>query len=143
MNSGIALISRDNPIDRSAYTALLIRSEIGYVQRFPGYRKLVSWARLAPSLHQSGNVKYHGGITKQGSRMLRWALVECARIAVRFDGRMRVFYERVKHRRGDQKAIVAVAAKMLKIIWFMLSRREPYESRNHGLYGRKLNRLSC
>ena len=123
------------------YTALLIRSEIGDIRRFPSYKKLISWAGLAPSLHQSGNVKYHGGITKQGSRMLRWALVECARIAVRFDGRMRVFYERVKHRRGDQKAIVAVAAKMLKIIWFMLSRREPYESRNHGLYERKLNSL--
>jgi transposase len=35
------------------YTALLIKSEIGDIRRFPNYKKLVSWAGLAPSLHQS------------------------------------------------------------------------------------------
>jgi len=73
--------------------------------------------------------------------MLRWAMVECARISVRFDDRMGAYYERLKRRRGDQKAIVAVACKMLKIVWFMLSRREPYETRNDGGYERKLNSL--
>jgi len=47
----------------------------------------------------------------------------------------------VKRRRGDQKAIVAVACKMLKIVWFMLTRREPYESRSGRIYERKLNSL--
>jgi len=51
------------------FTALLIRSEIGEVSRFSSHKKLVSWAGLAPSLHQSGSVEYHGSITKQGSRM--------------------------------------------------------------------------
>jgi len=55
-------------------------------------------------------------------------MVEAAWVAVRHDERMREFYERVKRRRG--KAIVAVACKMLKIIWFMLSRRGPYQGRN-------------
>jgi len=123
------------------YTALLIRSEVGCIDRFPDYKRLVSWAGLAPSLHQSGTVEYSGGITRQGSRMLRWAMVESARTAVRHDERMRVFYERVKRRRGDGKAVVAVACKMLKIIWFMLKRREPYQSRNEGRYGVKLKSL--
>jgi transposase len=125
------------------YTALLIRSEIGCISRFPDYKKLVSWAGLAPSLHQSGSVEYHGNITKQGSKMLRWIMVEAARVAVNHDPRMRAFYERVKHRRGDQKAIVAVANKMLKIIWFMLTRREPYESRNEKRYQQKLNSITA
>jgi transposase len=124
------------------YTALLIRSEIGRIDRFPDYKKLVSWTGLAPSLHQSGSIEYHGSITKQGSRMLRWIMVEAARVAVNHDERMRTFYERVKHRRGDQKAIIAVANKMLKIIWFMLTRREPYRSRNQERYKRKLNSLA-
>jgi hypothetical protein len=47
----------------------------------------------------------------------------------------------VKRRRGDGKAVVAVACKMLKIIWFMLRRREPYQSRNEGRYGVKLKML--
>jgi len=123
------------------YTALLIRSEIGSIDRFPDYKRLISWAGLAPSLHQSGTLEVHGGVTRQGSRMLRWIMVEAARSAVRHDGRMMAFYERVKHRRGDGKAVVAVACKMLKIIWFMLSRREAYQSRNEGRYGVKLKSL--
>jgi transposase len=125
------------------YTALLIRSEIGNIDRFPDYKRLVSWAGLAPSLHQSGNVEYHGSITKQGSKMLRWIMVEAARVAVTHDPRMRGFYERVKHRRGDQKAIIAVANKMLKITWFMLTRKEPYESRNEKRYLQKLNSVAA
>jgi transposase len=125
------------------YTALLMKSEIGSIQRFPDYKKLVSWAGLAPSLHQSGKVEYHGSITKQGSRMLRWIMVEAATVAVRHDPRMRSFYERVKHRRGSQKAIIAVANKMLKITWFMLTRKEPYESRNEKRYLKKLNSVAA
>ena len=123
------------------YTALLIRSEIGDIRRFPNYKKLVSWAGLAPSLHQSGSTEYHGAITKQGSRMLRWIIVESARVASTHDPRLRSFYERVRSRRGDQKAIIAIANKMLKIIWFMLTRREAYESANRKRYIKKLNRM--
>jgi len=61
------------------YSALLIKSEIGDIKRFPNYKKLVAWAGLAPSLYQSGSVMRHGRITKQGSRMLRWIMVEAAR----------------------------------------------------------------
>ena len=125
------------------YSALLIRSEIGDISRFPDYKKLVSWAGLAPSLHQSGNVEYHGSITKQGSKVLRWIMVEAATVAVNHDPRMHGFYERVKHRRGAQKAIIAVANKMLKITWFILTRREPYESRNEKRYQQKLNSVAA
>jgi transposase len=123
------------------FSALLIRSEIGDINRFPNYKKLVSWAGLAPSLHQSGSVEYHGAITKQGSKMLRWIMVEAARSASIHDPRLRSFYERVKGRRGDQKAVVAVANKMLKIIWFMLTKREEYESANSKRYKTKLKSM--
>lgn len=125
----------------NVYSALLVKSEIGTIERFPSYKKLVSWAGLAPSLHQSGNVKYHGSVTKQGSRMLRWIMVESARVASVHDRRLGVFYERVKQRRGDQKAVVALACKMLKIIWFMLMKKEEYESADRKRYGKKLNLL--
>jgi transposase len=125
----------------SVYSALLIKSEIGTIERFSDYKRLVSWAGLAPSLHQSGDVEYHGNITKQGSTMLRWIMVEAARVASNHDPRLRAFYERVKQRRGDQKAVVALANKMLKIIWFMLTWKEEYESSNEKSYLRKLNSL--
>jgi len=66
-------------------------------------------------------------------------MVEAAMVAVRHDARLGGFYERVKRRRGGQKAIVAVACKMLKIVWTMLTRDEPYESRNQRRYDKKLN----
>ena len=125
----------------SVYTALLIKSEVGSIDRFPSYKKLVSWAGLAPSLHQSGNIEFHGNITRQGSRMLRWVMVESARVASVHDERLGGFYERVKARRGDQKAVVALACKMLKIVWFMLTEKESYESMNEGRYSKKLNSL--
>jgi transposase len=125
----------------NVYSALLIKSEIGKIERFGDYKKLVSWAGLAPSLHQSGDVEYHGNITKQGSVMLRWIMVESARVASVFDPRLKAFYERVARRRGDQKAVVAVANKMLKIIWFMLTREEAYESVDERRYAVKLKSL--
>ena len=113
---------------------------MGPIGRFSDYKKHVSWAGLAPSVHQSGNVEFHGRITKRGSPLLRWALVEDARIAVRYDERMRAFYERVAKRHGDQKTIV-VACKMLKIVWFMLTRRQVYGDANVRCYGEKLKRI--
>jgi len=108
------------------YTALLIRSEIGDINGFPDYKRLVSWAGLAPSLHQSGSVEIRGGITKQGSKMLRWIMVEVAWVAVRHDMRMKAFYERVRRRRGSGEAIVAVARKLATMCYSVLVNRRPY-----------------
>jgi transposase len=74
--------------------------------------------------------------------MLRWIMVEAARSAVNVDCRLGEFYERVKQRRGGQKAIVATACKMLKIIWTMLTKKEPYESRNQRRYDEKLSSVA-
>jgi transposase len=120
-------------------TALLLKSEIGPIGRFEDYKRLVSWAGLAPRVHQSGDVLWNGGITKCGSGILRWAIVEAARTAVRYDERFGEFYGRVKVRRGGSKAIVAVANKMLKIVWVMLVRREAYGGVNQRRYEEKLN----
>ena len=57
------------------YSALLIKSEIGDVKRFPSAKQLCSYAGLVPSTHASGNSCYHGHITKQGSKWLRWILI--------------------------------------------------------------------
>ncbi|MCL2868960.1 MAG: IS110 family transposase [Candidatus Bathyarchaeota archaeon] len=122
-------------------TALLLKSEIGRIDRFLDYKHLVSWAGLAPRVHQSGNVLWNGGITKCGSSILRWAMIEAAHTAVRCDERFCEFYGRVKARRGGSKAVVAVANRMLKVVWVMLVRREVYSGVNQRLYEEKLNRV--
>ena len=113
----------------SYYSALLIKAEIGDINRFPNKFKLVSYAGLCPSIKQSGNKEIKGHITKQGSRMLRWILIQCANVAIRHDEYLRSFYLRIKRRRGHNIAIVATARKMLVCIYFMLKRKEVYNPR--------------
>jgi len=73
-----------------AYSALLIRSEIGDIARFPDSRRLCSYAGLVPAVHASADKTRLGGLTKQGSSWLRWILVKCAVHAINgapsFDG---------------------------------------------------------
>src|SRR5208282_6158466 len=91
------------------YSALLIASEIGDVNRFPDSAHLCSYAGLTPSTHSSGGITYHGRITKTGSGYLRWILTECTRTHIRLNPSSNVtkFYARMLKKKGDAKAIVA------------------------------------
>jgi transposase len=123
------------------YSAMLLVSEIGDINRFPSAKHLVSYAGLAPGIRQSANVTIHGHIVKEGNKRIRWILVEAAQHASRSDPRLRPFYLRILKRHGYQKAIVAVARKMLVSIYHVLSRNEPYHAENPELLARKLKRL--
>lgn len=104
----------------------LILAEIADIQRFASPERLCSYAGLTPSIHQSGQRLYHGPCPSQGNKFLRWAMVEAAQTAVRKDPILKDFYERIKRKRGSQKAIVAVARKMLVIAFHVLSRKENF-----------------
>lgn len=123
------------------YSAMIISSEIGDVKRFSTAEKLASWAGLAPSIHQSGSQTKRGHITKQGSRMLRWILVQSAQISHRCDPRFQHMYQRIAARRGNNKAIIAVAREMLTVAYYMLTRREEYRGMDMERYKEKLKRL--
>jgi transposase len=110
----------------SHYSSLLIASEIGEINRFPSPGKLCSYAGLVPSMHASGGKVRTGSITKQGSKWLRWILVECATHAVKKSDRYQRLYQRVAFRHGKATARVAVARKMLHIIFWMLVTNQPY-----------------
>jgi transposase len=102
------------------YSALLIKSEIGDVKRFPSAKQLCSYAGLVPSTYASGNTCYHGHITKQGSRWLRWILIEAAIHAAKRQGVLRRFYYKIERRKGGQIAKVATARKLLEWIYHIL-----------------------
>jgi transposase len=57
------------------YSAMLLINEIGDINRFPSADKLVSYAGLAPSQRQSADRTFHGHITRQGNRYIRWILI--------------------------------------------------------------------
>ena len=124
------------------YAAMVILYEVGDVKRFPNPEKLVSWAGLCPSLHQSGNSLRTGSITKKGNKWVRWVLIQAAQNASRFDPRLKPFYDRVSRRRGSYKAVVAVARKILVSAYFVLMRDEPYNADREDLRAKKIKRMN-
>jgi len=108
------------------YSALLIVSEIGDISRFPSARKLCSYAGLVPSVHSSGGKTRYGSITKQGSRWLRWILIELSHHFINGSERMKKMYLRIAKSHGKNTARVAVAREMLKVMYHMLRDRRPF-----------------
>lgn len=110
----------------STFSALVIIAEIGDVNRFPDEKKIFSYAGLIPSVHKSGDKVYYGYITKQGSKYLRWILVECARIHVRkCDSKITEFYRKLKRKgKHENVAIIGAARKLLQTIYYMLKKGE-------------------
>jgi transposase len=102
-------------------TAMTILGAVGEIERFPTAKKLVGYAGLGAKVHSSGQTHRTGGITKQGRRELRRVLIEAAWTAVRYDQHWHEQFERMAYRIGEQKAIVAIARKLLVVIWHVLS----------------------
>jgi transposase len=123
------------------YSAMLLINEIGPIARFASPKKLVSYAGLAPSTHQSGNHTTHGHITKEGNSHIRWILVEAAQHASRHDPRLSQFYMRIMKRRGHNRALVAVARKMLVTIYHVLNHHSQYRGLRPELFENKIRKL--
>lgn len=99
------------------FMALLLVAEIGDIQRFPTAKHLASYTGLVPSLYASGEHRWGGAITKQGSTVLRWALVQAAHRAA-LSPRFQEFYQRQRERHGAGKATVARARKLAVIAYY-------------------------
>jgi transposase len=105
--------------------AVTIRYEIDDIQRFVSPGKLCSYAGLVPSTYSSGNRTYQGRITKQGNKWLRWAMIEAAQRAPMSDMWLRDFYNRIS-KKGKKVARVAVARKLLEIIYVLWIEKRAY-----------------
>jgi len=99
--------------------AATILSEIGDITRFSSPDKLCAWAGLTPSEHSSADNVRRGHISKQGSRWLRWVMVEAAVHAFR-DVELRQLFIRIARRRGAKIARVAVARRLLTLVYYAL-----------------------
>ena len=101
-------------------TVDVVVSELGDVGRFKSVKAVCAYAGLVPAVRQSGGKGKELGITKQGSPLLRWALVEAAWRVVRQSAAWRQTYEGIRKRSGGKKAIVAVARRLLTVMAAML-----------------------
>jgi len=102
-------------------TVDVVVSELGDVTRFKSVKAVCAYAGLVPAVRQSGGKKSKElGITKTGSPLLRWALVEAAWRVIRQGAAWRRVYEQIKTKAGGKKAIVAVARRLLVVMTAML-----------------------
>ncbi len=111
-----------------SYSALLIYPETGDSSRFPSSNKLCVYAGLVPSTWQSYDTVYHGRITKQGSKLLRWILIECTHVHMKTAPHSTVsnFYRHPVKGKGKKRATVAAAAKLLNVIYWVLREGREY-----------------
>ena len=109
------------------YTALALKAAIGDISRFDNPKKLTSYFGLNPRIYQSGKTCHIGPITKRGRSHARWVIIQAAQHAAATPGPLRSFFRRIKRRATVRnKAIVAVASKLARVIWNMLSKKEDF-----------------
>jgi len=101
-------------------TAVTVWAAIGDIRRFSEPKKLVGYAGLGTRVHDSGMTMRTGKITKAGRRDLRVALVEAAHIAANYHPHWKAELARLQPRLGYNKAIVAIARKLLITVWYVL-----------------------
>jgi len=124
-------------------TALGVVHTLEPFNRFSRQRAVVAYVGLEPMERSSAERKRYIGISKAGSRLLRFLLGEAAHTAVRLDPELKQFYERVGKRRGKPKATVAAARKLLIRCWIMLRNNIDYaEFRSRGVEARLARNIS-
>jgi transposase len=124
------------------FFARLIDAEIDDIGRFRSASKLAAYAGIVPSTYSSGGKIYHGRIIKRGNKWLRWAFVEAVAPAVASDPELKEYYERLKARKGTNRAKVAVARRLLTIAFQVLRDGRCYERRGVTERTSKSSRLS-
>ena len=98
----------------------MVVAVVGDVHRFPGPAQLTCWAGLTPSHRESDTTVHRGRITKQGSRLVRWAAIESVEV-LPDTSRIGAIREQVAHRRGNRNiGAVAAARRQLELVFYGL-----------------------
>jgi transposase len=106
-------------------TAVTVWAAIGNIQRFEDPQHLVGYAGLGTRVHDSGMSTRTGRITKAGRRDLRVVLIEAAQVAANTHPHWKAELARLQPRLGRNKAIVAIARKLLVAVWYILAQHKP------------------
>lgn len=101
-------------------TSICVRYTLEDVTRFATTRKVSAFAGFDPMEDQSDKRRRIGAISKQGSRWLRFFLVEAGQVALRRDADLARVYQRISRRGGHAKAKVAVGRRLLVRAFIML-----------------------
>jgi transposase len=111
------------------FFSVLVAYEVDAIERFAHEKKFFSYMGLVPSTYSSGGRTFHGRLTKQGNKYLRWAMVEAVWPAIRGDAELRAYYEGIKARKGANPAKIATGRRLATIVYRVLTQKRPYEVR--------------
>lgn len=107
-------------------TALTVLAELGDIHRFRSRAAVANYAGLVPILRESNGAGYRGGITRRGPALLRAMLVQAAWVSIRRVPAYASLHRRISERSNSQKAVTAVARRMLEDLWTMLRKKETF-----------------
>lgn len=111
-------------IDSPAAAQILI--EIGDdMSVFESPQRLASWAGLCPGNNESAG-KRRSGRTRRANPLVRYLLCECAAAARMTTSSLKSWFQRLHIRRSYKKCIVALAHRMIKLIFLIIQRKTPY-----------------
>ncbi len=113
----------------AAYSAASIMIELEDISRFASTQQLASYFGVHPIFKQSGDKQGAFRMSKKGRASMRAVLYMCAQTSVLFDEHLKTIYERHRHNgKNHKQAIGAIMHKLLRIIWGVLSSRQPYQA---------------
>jgi transposase len=112
--------------------ATVIMLEVGDISRFPRAEQLAGYSGTVPRVHASGGHVRFGKLRSDVNRYLKWAFSEaansiCVNRKVYPDRHVTRLYERIRARKGHQKAIGAVARHLSEAVFWMLTKNEEYK----------------
>jgi transposase len=109
-------------------SALLFLAEIGDCKRFRNAGQISAYLGLVPSESSSGGKRHLGSITKEGSGLMRWVLVQCAWKAIRADGELARRFFSIRKRQGKHVAIVAIARLLAEVAFHVVRDKTPFDA---------------
>ena len=111
-------------------TALAFKAEIDDAKRFKDSKDVGAYIGLTPNQYSSGETRRQGGISKQGSKQMRYLLVEAATVLLtrcKAWSKLKAWGLKLMKKKGKKKAIIAVARKMAVILHKMLLTGKNFE----------------
>ena len=110
----------------SEMSAATLLAEMGDdMSQFGGMKEIASWAGLCPGNNESAG-KRKSGRTRKGNKMIKTILCEVANAAIKTKSQFKGKYQSLVIRKGHKRSLIAIAHKLIRVIYTLLKRRKPY-----------------
>ncbi len=111
-------------------TAAPFLAEMGEVKNYSSHKKIIAYAGIDPSVHQSGKFTGMSKLSKRGNRHLRRAIYLMTASVVSQNAFFKAYFlKRKREGLAPQKALFATAHKLIRVIFAMLSQRTYFKAK--------------